>query len=111
MRSIMTGYQPSVPLARSGTGRTIDSDDADREKVCKEFESFMLYSMLKYMEKTTNMSPKQGYAEESYMAIVYEKVADFLAEKGVGIKEMLMKYTDKENISKVIPPIRDNEDK
>lgn len=112
MASIMTGYQSSIPLARMETKRTTaDSDNSGREKVCKEFESFMIYSMLKYMEKTTKISPRQGYAEESYMAIVYEKVADFLAEKGIGIKDMLMKYTDNEKLSKVIPADRDNNDK
>ncbi len=86
-----------------------DSSGGDKEKVCQNFESFMLYSMLKHMEKTTKMS-KKGYAEETYMAMVYEKVADFLAEKGVGIKEMLMKYTEREN-TKVNPAIGDNNGK
>ncbi len=91
-----TGFRKTEPV----------SPEADTEKVCRNFESFMLYSMLKYMEKTTKMS-KKGYEEEAYMAMVYEKVADFLAEKGVGLKEMLMKYTEKENV-KVNPAIGDN---
>lgn len=107
VRSVMAGIQPSVPMADAKFDKAMSaSSGEDREKVCQNFESFMLYSMLKYMEKTTKMS-KKGYEEDTYMAMVYEKVADFLAEKGVGIKEMLMKYTDKEKV-KVNPAIGDN---
>jgi Rod binding domain-containing protein len=111
MKSIMTGYHPSITLPQPGIDRTsAPSSDEDKEKVCKDFESFMLYSMLKYMEKTTKMS-KKGYAEETYMAMMYEKVADFLAEKGVGIKEMLMRYSEREDTSKVIRAGGDNSGK
>ena len=48
------------------------------------------------MQKTTQFS-KKGYTEQTYMSIVYEKVADYLADKGIGVKEMLMRYADKEN--------------
>jgi Rod binding domain-containing protein len=63
--------------------------------------------MLQEMEKTTKFSEKKEYAEQTYMSIVYEKVADFLAEKGIGIKDMLMRYTDKEN-TKVLQKSGDN---
>ena len=48
------------------------------------------------MQKTTQFS-KKGYTEQTYMSVVYEKVADYLADKGIGVKEMLMRYADKEN--------------
>ncbi|OPY01438.1 MAG: hypothetical protein A4E61_01635 [Syntrophorhabdus sp. PtaB.Bin184] len=107
VRSVMTGLPPAISMGVSTMERDLSgSSEADREKVCRSFESFMIYSMIKHLEKTTKMS-KKGYAEETYMAMVYEKVADFLAEKGVGIKEMLMKYSEREN-AKVIPHSGDN---
>jgi len=92
-------------LTRSGTTYS----EGEREKVCKSFESYFIFNMLQEMEKTTKLSEK-GYAEQTYMSLVYEKVADFLGEKGIGIKDMLMRYTDKENI-KVLPKSGDNSDK
>lgn len=107
VKSATMGLQPAISMGGGMMERNESgSSEVDREKVCQNFESFMLYSMIKHLEKTTKMS-KKGYAEETYMAIVYEKVADFLAEKGVGIKEMLMKYSDREN-TKVIPRSGDN---
>jgi Rod binding domain-containing protein len=107
VKSVMMGFQPSISTGDVTLERSLSgSSNADSEKVCRSFESFMLYSMIKHLEKTTKMT-KKGYAEETYMAMVYEKVADFLAEKGVGIKEMLMKYTDREN-AKVISAGGDN---
>jgi Rod binding domain-containing protein len=107
VKSVTMGLQPTISMGDIKMERNLsDSSEADREKVCQNFESFMLYSMLKHLEKTTKMS-KKGYAEETYMAMVYEKVADFLAEKGVGIKEMLMKYSERES-AKVISRSGDN---
>jgi len=99
--SIVKGPQ----LTRSGTAYS----EREREKVCKSFESYFIFTMLQGMEKTTKLSEK-GYAEETYMSLVYEKVADFIAEKGIGIKDMLMRYTSKEN-AKVLPKSGDNSDK
>jgi len=107
VKSVAMGLQPTISMGDIKMERNLSgSSEADREKVCQNFESFMLYSMLKHLEKTTKMS-KKGYAEETYMAMVYEKVADFLAEKGVGIKEMLMKYAERES-AKVISRSGDN---
>ena len=106
-KPIMMSFRPPVAMNDAGSDRILSSSyDGDREKVCQNFESYMVYSMLKHLEKTTKMS-KKGYTEETYMAIVYEKVADFIADKGIGIKEMLMKYSDKEN-AKVISGSGDN---
>ncbi len=109
VKSVMAGMGPTLAMAGTKFDATAVSSGTSKEKVCQEFESFMLYSMLKYMEKTAQMS-KKGYEEETYMAMVYQKVADFLAERGVGIKEMLMKYADKESV-KVIPKSGDNSGK
>jgi Rod binding domain-containing protein len=42
---------------------------------------------------------EKGYMEETYMSIVYDKVSQFLAKnKGIGIKEMLMRYSEREDV-------------
>lgn len=107
VKSVTMGLPPAISMGVSTMERDLSgSSETDREKICRSFESFMIYSMIKHLEKTTKMS-KKGYAEETYMAMVYEKVADFLADKGVGIKEMLMKYSEREN-AKVNPRSGDN---
>ncbi len=60
----------------------------------EEFESFLIFTVLKEFEKTVHHS-KKGYAEQTHMSLVYEKVGDYLAKKGIGIKEMLTKYAER----------------
>jgi|WetSurMetagenome_2_1015567.scaffolds.fasta_scaffold496422_2 Rod binding domain-containing protein len=76
------------------------------EKVAHDFESFMILTVLKELEKTTSLS-KKGYSEKTYMSIVYEKVAECLADKGIGIKQMLTKYSMRGSV-KVPDPKGDN---
>ena len=99
----------TLPVAVKGTqtahyGQPIP--EGDQEKVCEGFESYFILNILKEMEKTTHIS-KKGFKEQTYMSIVYEKAADFLAHKGIGIKEMLMKYADQGN-AKVLKESGDN---
>ena len=61
------------------------------EKAAEDFESFFLSNMLKEMGKASQLT-KKGYAEETEMSIFYEKVGDYLAKRGIGIKEAIMKY-------------------
>ncbi len=61
------------------------------EKAAEGFESFFIYNMLKELDKTAQFT-KKSYAEETEMSIFYEKVADCLAKRGIGIKEAIMKY-------------------
>jgi Rod binding domain-containing protein len=57
------------------------------EKVAEDFEA--LFMKLK----------EKGYMEETYMSIIYDKVSQFLAKnKGIGIKEMLMRYSEREDV-------------
>jgi Rod binding domain-containing protein len=68
------------------------------EKVAEDFEALFIFNMLKELDKTTKLKEK-GYMEETYMSIVYDKVSQFLAKnKGIGIKEMLMRYSGRENV-------------
>jgi len=85
--------QAASPLI---TNRKQNMDQAEKEKVCESFESFMIFVMLKNLEKIAHFEKKES-SEQNYMSIVYEKVGDYLAKKGVGIKEMLMRYSDREN--------------
>ena len=61
------------------------------EKAAEGFESFFMGNMLKEMGKTAQFGEK-SYTEETEMSIFYEQVGDYLAKKGIGIKEAIMKY-------------------
>lgn len=71
-------------------------DDPEKiAKVAEDFEALFIFNMMKELDKTTKLTEK-GYMSETYMSIVYEKVSQFLAKnKGIGIKEMLMRYADR----------------
>jgi Rod binding domain-containing protein len=61
---------------------------------------------MKELGKTTESS-KKSYAEQTYMSIMYEKMGDYLSRKGLGIKDMLIKYAEDRNI-KVLKGTGDN---
>lgn len=68
------------------------------EKVAEDFEALFIFNMLKELDKTAKLKEK-GYMEETYMSIIYDKVSQFLAKnKGIGIKEMLMRYSEREDV-------------
>jgi Rod binding domain-containing protein len=109
LKSVINQAGPIINKGLQITGSHGTSSEKDKEKVCKSFESYFLFNMLQELQKTVKIS-KKGYMEETYMSIVYEKVADYLADKGIGIKDMLMRYADKGN-AKVLPESGDNVDK
>jgi len=80
---------------------------ANKEKACEGFESFFVSLMLNELQKTACFSDK-SFMEENYMTIVNQKVSEFVAKKGMGIKEMLMRYMD-QGASKVSSPLADKE--
>jgi len=79
--------------------RQSSKDDPEKmEKVAQDFEALFILNMLKELDKTTKLNEK-GYMEETYMSIIYDKVSQFLAKnKGIGIKEMLMRYADRKDV-------------
>lgn len=80
------------------TQQSSKSDTEKYEKIAEDFEALFVFNMLKELDKTTKLSEK-GYMEETYMSIVYDKVSQFLAKnKGIGIKEMLMRYSEHGNV-------------
>jgi Rod binding domain-containing protein len=75
---------------------TSASDRPNKAQLCKtagQFESYFITQVLKELGKTISSS-KKSYAEETQMAFMYEKMGEFLSKKGVGIKEMIMRYMD-----------------
>ncbi|MBA4389339.1 MAG: hypothetical protein C0399_00150 [Syntrophus sp. (in: bacteria)] len=106
LKSVMNSTLPIALKEPQITRYGQSIPEGDKEKVCEGFESYFILNILKEMEKTTHIS-KKGFKEQTYMSIVYEKVADFLAHKGIGIKEMLMKYADQGN-AKVLKRSGDN---
>lgn len=87
-----TAAVATLDIKKLSTEHTGDTRDA--EKVGREFESFFLYFMLKELDKTTHVE-KKSYMSETYRSIAYEKVGEYLAKKGIGIREMLVKYMEK----------------
>jgi Rod binding domain-containing protein len=85
-------------------------DSKTTQKLGEDFESYFLTSMLKELDKTTHLS-KKSYKDETYSSIMYEKLGEYLAKKGVGIKDMLMKYMERAESSKVFEETGDNKDK
>ena len=109
--NIPTAIDSSL-FATSGAkivSRQVNAKELSVEKVAQDFESFLIFTMMKEMEKTTHTS-KKSYTEETYMTLMYEKVADYLSKKGLGIKDMLVKYMGDRNI-KVFKEKGDNVDK
>jgi Rod binding domain-containing protein len=65
------------------------------EKAAEEFEAYFIGNLLKELQKTTQLTEK-SYAEEMQMSIFYEKVAECMAKKGIGIKGAILKYLREE---------------
>lgn len=88
-----TRVDPFISLDRFGTiGKS--KKNQSLEKTAQDFESFLIYSVLKEFEKAMHLT-KKSYAEETQMALFHEKIADQLAKKGTGIREMLTKYAER----------------
>jgi Rod binding domain-containing protein len=79
----------------------------DVKTACEGFEAYLVSNMLNQLQKTTGFSKKE-YAEQTYLSMFHEKVADFVAKKGIGIKEMLMRYVERAQNAKVSEGKADN---
>lgn len=66
---------------------------ANAEKACENFESFFVSILMNELQKTVSVSEK-SFMEQNYMTIANQKVSEFIAKKGVGIKDMLMRYIE-----------------
>ncbi len=79
----------------------------DVKTACEGFEAYLVSNMLNQLQKTTGFSKKSD-AEQTYFSMFHEKVADFVAKKGIGIKEMLMRYVERAQNAKVSEGKADN---
>jgi Rod binding domain-containing protein len=70
--------------------------DAEAVKaVAKEMEALFAYELIKAMRKTTGQSLKGGLGGDIYTSLFDMELAKLCAEKGLGIKEMLMRSLDR----------------
>jgi Rod binding domain-containing protein len=63
----------------------------DPKKVAKEFEAFFVYLLLKEMKRIATFS-KRSLAEDTYMDILYQKVAEYVSEREEGMRELILRY-------------------
>jgi Rod binding domain-containing protein len=98
--SSLTGYSSRI------ASRESQNKEMNIEKVAQDFESYLIFNMMKELGKTTQSS-KKSYMEQTYMSIMYEKMGDYLSKKGLGVKDMLIKYAEDRNI-KVLKEKGDN---
>jgi Rod binding domain-containing protein len=89
------GIRIDPPAAFSDVAKRTKSNKGEPiAKTAEQFESFLIFSMLKEFEKAMH-STKKSCAEQTQMSLFYEKVGDFLAKKGIGIKDMIAKYAER----------------
>jgi Rod binding domain-containing protein len=100
----VSSYAGMVQAKQSKTAKTA-------EKLAQDFEACFVTSMLKNFGKAVQTS-KKNFAEDTYTAIMYETVGNFVAsKKGIGIKETVLKYLERENNTKVLAEKGDNGNK
>lgn len=84
--------------------------DKDLKGACEGFEAYLVYTMLQECQRTTSLSEK-SQAEQTYFSMMNEKVAEVVARKGIGVKEMLLRYLKGTENSKVTQEKADNIEK
>ncbi len=72
----------------------------DVKAACEGFEAYLVSTMLNQLQKTTGSSEK-SYAEQTYFSMFHEKVAEFVAKKGIGIKDVLMRYLERDHDTQI----------
>lgn len=92
---------PIIPQMPSGNLSSIENlkgrnDPEAIKAVAKEMESLFAYELIKAMRKTISESSKNGLGGEIYTSLFDMELAKICAERGLGIKEMLLRNLDKE---------------
>ncbi len=94
---------PDINPALSGTGnleRFRGRSDAEATRAAaREMESLFLYEMLQAMRRTTEMSKEGGMGMGSYTTMFDLELSKVLAERGIGIKEMMLRALDRAGAS------------
>ncbi len=90
-----TGQAPStVPENRTGKtkGGAAAVDEAKLRKACGDFESLLLYALLKTMRQTVPQGATPGFSGKStYDMMMDQKLAEEISGKGrgIGLQQML----------------------
>ncbi len=92
---------PNLPQVPSANLNSLESlkgrnDPEAIKAVAKELESLFAYELIKAMRKTIGESSKKGLGSDVYTSIFDMELARLCAEKGFGIKEMLLRNINKE---------------
>ena len=67
-------------------------NDPDTVKaVAKEMEALFVYELIKAMRQTTTAETKESLGKDTYMGMFDMELARLLAERGLGLQEMLLK--------------------
>ncbi len=106
MRVPMEGIGFPQGSIKSLTGRS----DKDLKAACEGFEAYLIYTMLQECQKTVSFSEKNN-SEQTYFSMMNERVAEVVARKGIGVKEMLMRYLKDTQNAKVMQETADNTEK
>lgn len=90
-----------IPQMPSGNISSIENlkgrnDPEAIKALAKEMESVFAYELIKAMRKTVSESSKNGLGGEAYTSLFDMELARLCAERGFGIKEMLLRNLDKE---------------
>ncbi len=97
----------SIWLQKAAAEKLKGSSTKDLKAACEGFEAFLLSKMLNQLQKTVSLSEK-SFAEQTYFSMMNEKVAEFAATRGIGIKDMLMRYVGRAHSTKVLDGPADN---
>ena len=103
MRVPMEGIWFRQGSLKGLTGRS----DKDLKAACEGFEAYLVYTMLQECQKTVSITEKSN-TEQTYFSMMNEKVAEVVARKGIGVKEMLLRYLKGTENSKVMQEKADN---
>jgi len=82
----------------------------DLKSACEGFEAYLVFTLLNELQKTTNLSEKSSI-ELTYFSMLNEKVAEVVAKKGIGVKDMLLRYLQGGQNAKVLAEKADNTQK
>jgi Rod binding domain-containing protein len=106
MRIPMEGIQLQQASLKGLNGKT----SKDLKGACEGFEAYLVLTLLNELQKTTNLSEKSS-AEQTYFSMLNEKVAQVVAKKGIGVKDMLLRYLQGSQNPKVLLEKADNTQK
>ncbi len=87
--------QTEVKKIRSWEGKnsiTSQSPDLELKKVAKDMEALFAYQLIKVMRETSNsISSEKGFGYNTYMSLFDMELSRLLAEKGLGLQDVLVR--------------------